>query len=94
MKAVKDLILKISTIEEIDDVKCLNRACLRRINQLKEMMLLNFVNGDHVEFEDRKGEIVKGVVRGLTANNKKNLPIVAEDGIYWRVGVSLVKHCE
>ena len=86
-----ELVKRVLLIENMTDWKRVNKAMRMRYNQLSEQMLLDFRNGDKVEF-DHKGRTIKGIVSGMTANNKKTIPIKVSETERWKVSVNLVRH--
>lgn len=73
-----------------DGLKEISTTMKIRWRQLSEIAVNKFKNGDWVSFEARGGKPITGVVRGLTANNKKTVPVVEKSGKRWVVSPSFL----
>ena len=51
-------------------------------------------NDMKVKFKSKKGGMVFGVIKGLTANNKKSVLVVTKTGDEWKVSPQLLEIVE
>ena len=76
------------SLEELCDLNRRVVARIQALNQFKQQFqMINFSLGEKVQFRNKQGERVVGV---LTKYNRKTVSILTEDGLQWRVSPTLL----
>ena len=91
IKRISKIIDQIDTINELKEVSGLVRV---RWRDIQRVAIADLENGMKVEFMDKSGGRVVGVIRGLTANNVKSVPVITGAGQRWRVAPDFLKIVE
>ena len=77
------------TEEELAQLNQVVVARLRLMHRIREHgHMTAFRLGQHVEFSDRGGRVLRGVV---TRHNSKSVTVIADNGVQWRVAPSLLR---
>jgi|TARA_B100000029_G_scaffold422006_1_gene428493 hypothetical protein len=86
-----DAVLKITDTNELREI---SNALHQHRNYMNAQATRNFVVGDKVEFEGRRGQVVKGIVRRVKIKNiivEETNPSGSFGRGRWNVSASLLK---
>ena len=87
VNATEEAINAVFKIDTVDELRRVSDAIHDRHDTLVRQLKHNFHPGDRVKFTGKRGRVIRGeVVKQL----QKNVRVLADDGITWTVGPSLL----
>ena len=86
---VIDLISKIKSINGRDDLRAIQTAAYDRLEYLNRVMIKDFVVGEKVAFDSRRGGLMQGTVKKI--NIKYVVVDIDKAGMAYRVPASMLR---
>lgn len=87
---VKEVCDGIVKLEHIDDVRRVMNWARDRFKYLQHLAVLNLRDGMRVSFSSKRGVKTYGIIKGLTPNHIRNVPVITDAGVKWKVSANLL----